>query len=109
MRGQEILPSIAWAPDTDPATIRQIEDAILALDARAHGNGQRVLHPLEADRRLAAFIAKHGSAAAAARALDISRGTLYDMQCGRRKLSPRVQAAIGLRRIPPQPERYEEI
>lgn len=107
MRAAEILPAIQWSADIHPDIIRRIEDAIRDLDRRAYGNGQPVLHPLEADTRLRAFIAKHPSAAAAARALGVSRGFLYDIQCGRRPIPPAIQSAIGIKKIR-TPERYEE-
>lgn len=107
MRGQEIVSRISWGQDLHPDTIAEIEQAILDLDRKAYGNGQPVLRPMDAERRLRAFIAKHPSAAAAARALGVSRGFLYDIQCGRRPISPAIQAAIGIKRLR-ESELYEE-
>ncbi|MBU1335730.1 MAG: hypothetical protein KJ944_00005 [Alphaproteobacteria bacterium] len=107
MRGAEIVSAITWHPETDPDTQARIEQAIAALDRKAFGNGQPVLRPMDAERRLRDFIKGYPSNAAAARALGISRGTLYDVQSGRRTLSPRLQKAIGVKRIR-EPELYEE-
>lgn len=108
MRAQEIITLIEW-PEAMPADRRHaVEDAILALDRKAYGNGQPILKPMDAERRLRNFISKHPSNAAAARALGISRGFLYDIQCGRRPIPPAIQSAIGITRIR-EPERYEEI
>lgn len=107
MRGAEIVSAIAWSADLDDATRRSIEACILDLDRKAYGNGQPILKPMDAERRLRDFIKGYPSNAAAARALGISRGTLYDVQSGRRTLSPRLQKAIGVKRIR-EPELYEE-
>lgn len=107
MRGAEIVAAISWDQDLHPDTIAEIEQAILDLDRRAHGNGQPILRAMDAERRLRAFISRHTSAAAAARALGVSRGFLYDIQCGRRPIPPAIQAAIGIKRLR-ESELYEE-
>lgn len=108
MRGPDILSAIAWDPQVAPDTRTTIEDAILALDARAHGNSRPVLKSMDAEARLRRFIAKYPSNAKAAEALGITRQWLFDIQCGRRPMPPAIQAALGIKRVK-SPEIYEEI
>lgn len=109
MRGAEIIDSIKWSYDIHPESRREIEDAIMRLDAKAHGgNGRPKLNSVSAFARLEAFIKRKGSARKAALALGISESFLSDIRNARRPIPPGVCAKIGIERVR-EKESYLEV
>ncbi|MAN77653.1 MAG: hypothetical protein CML24_10775 [Rhizobiales bacterium] len=97
MRGAEIIDQIKWSYDIHPESRREIEDAILRLDAKAHGGNRRPrLNSVSAFARLEAYIKRKGSARKAAMALGISESFLSDIRNARRPIPPGFAVQSGL-------------
>lgn len=95
MKAHEIVSSIAWAPEVDPAIRQQVEDAILRLA----GGNRPVFDQMTVHRRLELFVKTHGSAAKAAAALGISKSFMHDLRAGHRPVPEHHLAALGIEKV----------
>lgn len=99
MRAHEIIANIAWSPDTDPAAIARIEDAIIQLDAKSRGgNARPVVTEIQLYRRLETFIERAGSAKAAAAQLGISPSFLSQIRHAGRAMPASVAHRLGFQK-----------
>lgn len=98
MRGHEILNQISWSGNVHPETIASIEAAILALDRKVYGTNKPAYDWTEVNRRMIAFVSKHGSYRKAAAATGISSSFIHDMHSAKRPYTDQMLAILGLRR-----------
>lgn len=110
MRAAAIIAAIAWPEAMDADRRLVVEDAIRALDAKAYGNGRRILGEMDLHRITEAFVKRAGSANAAAEQLGISPAFLSQIRSGTRPAPESVLGQLGLCRAPRSSrERYLEI
>lgn len=96
MRAAEIISQITWSPDTDPASIAAVEDAIIQLDAKSRqSNNRPVVSEIQLYRRLEIFIERAGSAKAAAAQLGISPSFLSQIRHAGRSMPAHVVHRLG--------------
>lgn len=98
MRGKEIVEGISWSGDVHPETIKQIQDAIEALDRKAYGTNRPQYNALEVHKRLTSFISEHGCIRKAADAIGISKSYLHDVDAGHRPASDGILRHLGLQK-----------
>lgn len=109
MRAPAIISLIEWPEAMNADRRLAVEDAIRALDARAYGNGRPTLGPMDLYRRLEDFVARCGSANAAAEELGISKGFLSQIRNSTRPAPDKVLRQLGVCRAPRGREVFLEI